>query len=65
MDELVIRSGLSVDARLAAFVEGQVLAPLKRDVATFWQGFAALVGELAPVNRALLAKRDTYGSKKA
>ena len=63
MDELVIRSGLSVDARLAAFVEGQVLAPLKRDVATFWQGFAALVGELAPVNRALLAKRDDLQAK--
>ena len=58
VDEMVERSGLTVDAALAAFVEGQVLAPLGRDVAAFWQGFAALLADLAPKNRALLAKRD-------
>ena len=63
MSDLVLRSGLSVDARLAAFVEGEVLAPLGRDVAGFWQGFAALLGDLAPVNRALLAKRDDLQAK--
>jgi malate synthase len=58
MDEMVDRSGLTVDAALAGFVEGQVLVPLGRDVAAFWQGFAALLADLAPKNRTLLAKRD-------
>ena len=63
VDEMVVRSGLSVDARLAAFVEGDVLAPLGSNVAAFWQGFAALLADLAPVNRALLAKRDDLQAK--
>ena len=63
VNEMVVRSGLSVDARLAAFVEHDVLAPLGSDVAGFWQGFAALLGDLAPVNRALLAKRDDLQAK--
>ena len=58
MSGFVDKSGLQVDAALAAFVEGQVLAPLGKDVAAFWAGFAALVDRLVPVNRALLAKRD-------
>ena len=58
MSGFVDKSGLQVDAALAAFVEGQVLAPLGKDVAAFWTGFAALVDRLVPVNRALLAKRD-------
>ncbi len=58
MSGFVDKSGLQVDAALAAFVEGQVLAPLGKDAAQFWTGFAALVNRLVPVNRALLAKRD-------
>jgi malate synthase len=51
-------AGLKVDAALAAFVENEVLAPLGRDVAQFWEGLAALTGQFAPRNHALLAKRD-------
>ncbi|MDP5104185.1 MAG: malate synthase G, partial [Erythrobacter sp.] len=36
----------------------QVLGPLGRDVGAFWQGFAALLADFAPRNRALLATRD-------
>ena len=54
----VDRGGLQVDARLATFVEAEVLAPLGRDAADWWQGFAALVADFAPQGRALLAKRD-------
>ncbi|MDE2620293.1 MAG: malate synthase G, partial [Sphingomonadales bacterium] len=57
-EQRIERAGLGVDARLAEFVERQVLAPLGRDPAAFWQGFAALVAEFAPRNRALLARRD-------
>ncbi|MEN9718629.1 MAG: hypothetical protein RIQ99_1507 [Pseudomonadota bacterium] len=58
MSDRVERSGLQVDAALAHFIEGEVIAPLGHDVAAFWQGFAALVQRYAPLNRTLLHKRD-------
>jgi malate synthase len=54
----VERSGLKIDAKLAGFIENEVLTPLGHDAAKFWQGFAALLERLVPVNRSLLAKRD-------
>ena len=58
MSERVEKAGLQVDAALADFVDGEVLAPLGKDAAAFWSGFAALLDRVVPVNRALLAKRD-------
>ena len=58
MRERVEKSGLQVDAALAAFIETEVLAPQGHDAAAFWAGFAALLGRWVPVNRALLAKRE-------
>lgn len=58
VSERVEKAGLKVDAALAAFVEGQVLAPLGQDAGAFWTGFAALLDRFVPVNRALLAKRE-------
>ena len=58
MNARVDRSGLQVDAALAQFIEGDVLAPLGQQAEAFWQGFAALLADFAPKNRALLAKRD-------
>ncbi len=52
------RAGLRVDGALARFVEEQVLPPVALDAAAFWSGFAKLLSEFAPRNRALLAKRD-------
>jgi malate synthase len=59
MTDMTTRAGLSIDSRLASFLEGDVLGPLERDVDAFWQGFAALLAEFAPRNRALLVKRET------
>ncbi len=59
MTELTTRAGLSIDPALATFLESEVLGPLGRDVDAFWQGFAALLAEFAPRNRALLAKRES------
>ena len=59
MTQMIERAGLQVDERLAAFLETQVLAPLGRDATAFWQGFAALIADFAPRNRALLAKRES------
>ncbi len=51
-------NGLQVDTALAAFVNDRALPGTGVDPATFWSGFAALLAELAPKNRALLAKRE-------
>jgi malate synthase len=59
MTDMTNRAGLSIDSRLASFLESEVLTPLGRDVEAFWQGFAALLAEFAPRNRALLAKRES------
>jgi len=58
MADRIDRSGLKVDAALAAFIEGEVLAPLGKEPGAFWQGFAALLADFVPRNRALLARRD-------
>src|SRR3546814_17716544 len=63
MTDRVERSGLQVDAGLAQFVDERVLAPIGQDADSFWNGFAALAADLAPKNRALLAKRDDLQAK--
>ena len=59
MTDMTDRAGVSIDSRLATFLESEVLGPLGRDVEAFWQGFAALLAEFAPRNRALLARRES------
>ena len=59
MTDMTTRAGVSIDSRLATFLERDVLAPSGRDVDAFWQGFAALLADFAPRNRALLAKRES------
>jgi malate synthase len=54
----VDRSGLQVDTVLADFIETRALPGTGIPAAGFWQGFAGLLGDLAPRNRALLARRD-------
>jgi malate synthase len=49
---------LQVATNLARFVEDQVLPGTGISAAAFWQGFDAIVGDLAPKNIALLAERD-------
>ncbi len=63
MSDRIERAGLKIDAALAGFIEAEVLAPLGKDAAAFWQGFSALVDRFVPVNRALLAKRDDLQAK--
>ncbi|MCT2558388.1 malate synthase G [Tsuneonella sp. YG55] len=58
MSDTVTKAGLTIDSALARFVEDEVLAPLDRDAGDFWRGFAAILAEYAPRNRALLARRD-------
>jgi malate synthase len=50
---------LQVATVLHQFIEEKVLPGTGVDTATFWQGFDALVADLAPKNIALLVERDS------
>lgn len=58
MDQRVQNGGLSVAASLHRFVEEEALPGTGLDPATFWEGAGAIVRDLAPRNRELLARRD-------
>ena len=54
---------LQVDPRLYTFVENEVLPGTGVEAHAFWRGLDALVHDLAPKNRALLAERDRLQQK--
>ena len=58
MTARVTVGGLSIDSDLNAFVEQEALAGSGIDADQFWNGFEAIVRDLTPRNRALLAERD-------
>lgn len=58
MNNLTDHHGLRVAAALSRFIEDEAMPGTGIDAATFWHGFSALVHDLAPQNRALLAERD-------
>jgi len=58
MNDRVSRAGLAVAPVLARFVEERALPGTGIAADAFWTGLARLYAELAPANRALLAKRD-------
>ena len=58
MTERVNCHRLQVAANLKRFIEEEALPGTGVDLAAFWKGFDALVHDLAPKNRALLAERD-------
>ena len=51
-------NGLLVDTALADFVNARALPGSGVDPTAFWAGFAAMLADLAPKNRALLARRE-------
>ena len=59
----VIRAELAVEDVLVRFVEEQALPGSGVAAAAFWEGFSALVHDMGPVNRALLAKREELQAK--
>ena len=58
MDNLIDHHGLRVAPALNSFIEDEAIRGTNIDTAAFWQGFSALVHELAPKNRALVAERE-------
>jgi malate synthase len=57
MAQMLDKSGIKVDAELVAFIEDRALPGTGVDEAAFWAGFAGVINDLGPKNRALLAKR--------
>ena len=58
MTDFIHCQRLKVAATLQRFVDEDVLPGTGIDSDAFWKGFDALVHDLAPKNRALLAERD-------
>ena len=58
VSERINRHGLQVADNLDRFIEDELLPGTGVDGERFWKGFAALIDELAPENRALLAERE-------
>jgi len=58
MTDRIEKQGMKVATELADFIDTQALNGTDIDSDTFWKGFAGLVAEMTPRNRAALAKRD-------
>ena len=58
-NERVPLHGLQVARPLADFVNRELLPRLELQADTFWRAFAAIITELSPRNRELLALRDS------
>ncbi|MDE2515523.1 MAG: malate synthase G [Rhodospirillales bacterium] len=56
-------AGLLVAPALRDFLRDEALPGTGIGEAAFWAGYAAMLGDLAPQNRALLAKRDALQAK--
>ncbi|WP_298802505.1 malate synthase G [uncultured Lentibacter sp.] len=63
MTKRVDRAGLSVDATLARFLEEAALPDTGVSAEHFWSGFADLLADLTPQNRALLETRERLQGK--
>jgi malate synthase len=63
MSVYVDRSGLKVADLLDAFVEAEALPGTGVEPERLWEGLAAILSRFAPINRALLAKRDDLQAK--
>ncbi|MCB2053038.1 MAG: malate synthase G, partial [Geminicoccaceae bacterium] len=63
MGERVNLCGLDVARELQAFVDDEVLPGTGVDTNRFWQALADIVGDLAPRNRALVARREELQQK--
>ena len=62
MSVMETRAGLGVDARMVAFVEGEVLPGMDIAPDAFWAGFADILARFEPENTALVAERERLQS---
>ncbi|MEO0931331.1 MAG: malate synthase G, partial [Pseudomonadota bacterium] len=58
MTDRIAKHGLQVASELASFIDDQTLPGTGVDADAFWKGFAGLVADMTPRNRAMLQKRE-------
>jgi malate synthase len=63
MTQRTDQSGLKVADVLARFLEDEALPGTGITPAAFWSGFAALIADFVPQNRALLARREALQAR--
>ena len=63
MTDYITRNGIRIARELIDFVDNHALSGTGIDTTAFWKGFAALLAEMTPQNRALLGKRDDFQAK--
>jgi malate synthase len=63
MTGYVQKGGIQIAQALYDFVNEKAIPGTGVNVDSFWAGFDAVVNELAPKNRALLARRDDFQAK--
>ncbi len=57
------QGNLQVDAALNAFIADELLPAIGIEAKLFWTGLDAIVSDLTPINRELLARRDALQSE--
>ena len=63
MTSYLDRRGLKVASSLVDLIENDILPGTGLDADAIWQSYAALLAELGPVNRELLAERDALQTR--
>lgn len=63
MADSIDHSGLRIDRTLYDFINNEAMPGTGVDAKAFWDGFARIVDDLAPVNRHLLEKRDALQAR--
>ncbi len=63
MTDYIRKQNLSVHPQLVDLLNNEILPGLDISEQQVWEGFASLVEKLSPVNRALLAKRESLQSQ--
>jgi len=58
MDKMIEIGGLKVATVLKDLINNEIIPGTGVDAQEFWSGFESIINDLAPKNRALLAKRD-------
>ena len=57
------KNGLKISSKLFDFINKEVIPGTDIKTEEFWDSFAKTVGELAPINKNLLKKRETIQKK--
>ena len=61
--KMIEKNGLKISSTLFEFINNEVIPGTKIDIEEFWSKFSNIVHELAPINKALIQKREEIQKK--